>query len=128
MANIVGIQDLVDGPRNLHVKIDIEGDGSGDDTVPVAEAALKNCGEFRLDRIWGRLEGFSAHLDWAGDTTVPFLQIPDDDEIRMDWFRQGGITNPKVAGYTGDVNLVTVGLGAGEVGTITLEFVKKRIP
>ena len=83
MANIIGIQDLVDGPRHLHVKVDIQGDGSGDDTVVIADAGLKNCGEFRLDGIWGRLEGFTAHLEWAGATPVTFLQVPNDDEIRM---------------------------------------------
>lgn len=125
MANIIGIQELVNGERNYHIKIDIEGDGSTDETVPIAEVAYLECGEVRLDKIWANLGAFTAHLDWAGATNVPFLQIPASMEIQHDWTCQGGLTNPKVANYTGDVNLVTVGLGAGEKGTIALHFVKK---
>lgn len=128
MANIIGIQELVNGPRNYHVKIDIEGDGSGDETAPVAEVDYLECGSVRLDRIFASLGAFSAHLDWDGATKVPFVQIPASNPIDVDWSYQGGLTNPKMANYTGNVNLVTVGLGAGEKGTITLEFVKKDLP
>ena len=129
MANIIGIQELVNGPRNYFIKVDIEGDGSGEeDEFPLVEVSLLGCNEVRLDRVWARFEGFSGHLEWDGTTKVPFLQIPDDDDVTMDWSRQGGLTNPKMANYTGDVNLVTSGLGAGEVGTMTLHFIKKDIP
>ena len=128
MANLIGIQDQVDGMRNLVVRVDIKGDGStANESVSVAETALKNCGEFRLDRITGRLEGFTANLEWEGPTPVEFLQIPDDDQIDWNYQSVGGLINPKVANYTGDVKLNIIGLAAGEVGSLLLHFIKKRI-
>lgn len=128
MANIIGIHEIVNGPRNLVLNIDIEGDGSADETIPIAEADLHNCGTFRLDQVWAHLAGFEAYLEWDGPSKVKFLHIPQDMEIDQCFRRQGGITNPKMANYTGDVNLVTDGLGAGETGSIFLHFVKKEVP
>ena len=128
MANLVGIQDQVDGPRHLVVRVDITGDGSSaTESVTVAETALKNCEEFRLDRITGRLAGFSGNLEWEGTTPVEFLQIPDGADMERNFTSVSGETNPKVAGYTGDVKLNLAGLAAGEKGSLLLHFVKKRI-
>ena len=128
MANLVGIQDQVDGERNLVVRIDIEGDGSSaTESITVAETALKNCTEFRLDRVTGRLEGFVASLEWEGTSPVTFLRIPDDDQIDWNYRSVGGLVNPKIAGYTGDVKLNIAGLAVGGVGSLLLHFIKKRI-
>ena len=126
MANIIGIQEIVNGPRNYVIKVDIEGDGAGDEEgLPLAEVGYLECGTVRLDRIWASLTGFTASLSWDGPTEIPFLQIPSGVEINKAW--EGGLPNPKVANYTGNVNLTTDGLGASEKGTMTLHFTKKDI-
>ena len=128
MANIIGIQEINNGPRHYFIRVDIEGDGSGDETqFQLVDTSIINCDNVRLDKVWASLVGFSAHLEWDGATKIPFLQIPDGDPIDPKWCPEGGIPNPKMANYTGDVNLVTSGLGAGEVGTMTLHFIKKGV-
>ena len=127
MANIITMREY-DGERNLVVEIDIQGDGSTpNESVVVAETALRGCDEFRLDEITARFGPFTAHLEWDGTTKVTFLHIPENELFWQSWRNTGGKTNPKVANYTGDVNLVFDDLGPGEVGSMTLHFVKKRI-
>jgi hypothetical protein len=126
MANIIGIQEIVNGPRNYVVKIDIEGDGAGDETdFELIQADYLECDNVRLDKFWSSLVGFSASLIWDGPTPVPFLQIPAGFDISQDLTDSGGWPNPKVANYTGNVSLATSGLGAGEKGTMELHFTKK---
>lgn len=126
MANIIGIQEIVNGPRNYVIKVDIEGDGAGDETdFELIQADYLECDNVRLDKVWASLVGFSASLEWDGPTRIPFLQIPAGFDISHDWSDSGGLPNPKVANYNGNVNLVTSGLGAGEKGTMILHFKKK---
>ena len=128
MANIIGVQEINNGPRHYFIRVDIEGDGSGDETqFELVDVDLINCKEVRLDKAWASFTGFFGHLEWDGATKIPFLQIPDGEPIDPSWIPEGGLPNPKVANYTGNVNFVTDGLGAGELGTMTLHFIKKGV-
>ena len=127
MANIIGVQEIVNGPRHYHIKVDIEGDGAGDEVeFPLVDVAYLDCGEVRLDYAWASLKGFDATLSWDGPTEIPFLQLQSGVEINQS--DCCGMPNPKMANYTGNVNLTTSGLGASEKGTMILHFVKKDIP
>lgn len=65
MANIIETQTLVDGSRNLVVKVHIDGDGSGNEsytTLIDASAYSPAFLEFKLTKIQSNLVGFTAEL------------------------------------------------------------------
>ena len=129
MANLAAIQELVNGPRNLVLKLDIEGDGSGEIVNgALVEVGALNCTEVRLDRVQGTVDGFDINLTWDGTTTAPLFNIPGskDSRISEDWTKTGGLINPKVANYTGDVSMNTTGLESGEKASLQFHFVKKH--
>ena len=128
MPNIAAIQELNNGPRHLVLKLDIEGDGVSEIDEPLVQVLNYDVGEVRLDAIQGNMDTFSLDLVWGGPTEAPLFTIPGDLDLDYDWSSHGGLTNPKVAGYSGDVNMRTRGLGNGETASLTLHFFKKRIP
>jgi len=127
MPNIAAIQELNNGPRHLVLKLDIEGDGVGEIDEPLVEVGAFACEEVRLDAIQGNMDTFSLDLIWDGPTEAPLFTIPGDLDLNYNWRHHGGLVNPKVAGYSGDVTMRTRGLGNGETASLTLHFFKKRI-
>ena len=128
MANIVAIQELVNGPRNLVLKLDIEGDGSNEIDEKLVEVGAYDCTEVRLDGIRGHVDGFDLNLVWDGTTRAPLFKIPNSlhSYIDLNWANIGGLINPKVANYTGDVAITSNGLESGEVASLEFHFVKKH--
>ena len=130
MANTIATQTIVDGSKCLVVKIDILGDGSGEETDTVLIDASSFTPAFtnnRLCGIYGALNGFTARLFWDADTNVPMLTLPDYDfeltcEQSLKW---GGIPNNAGTGKTGDILITTNGLGNGDSGTIIFSLRKK---
>jgi len=126
MANIVAIQELVNGPRNYVIKLDIEGDGSSDIDEPLVEVGSLNCTEVRLDAITGHVDGFDLNLEWDGTTKAPLFAIPNSLTSPLNYKWADGLINPKVANYTGDVRMTSSGLEAGEKASLQFHFVKKH--
>ena len=132
MANLVAIQELENGPRNLRLKVDIEGDGSSEFTNELlVEVGAFNCTEVRLDSIQGNLDGFYIRLEWDGTTKAPLFVIPNalHSYIDLDWahgHKTVGLINPKVANYTGDVVMTSIGLESGETASLVFHFIKKQ--
>jgi len=137
MTNLFAIQEQVDGPRNLVLKVDISGDGTSELDELLVEVGAFGCGEVRLDAIQGNIiadpgenpadDSFVIDLIWDGPTQAPLFTIPPSLDINYDWSKTGGLINPKVANYTGDVRLVTRGLGNNESASLQFHFVKKRL-
>lgn len=130
MANTITKQTIIDGSKNLVVKIHISGDGSGEETDTVLIDASSYSPAFidaNLIGVHGALSGFSANLQWDATANVPLINLPDYeynlDGKQIGWF--GGIPNDSGAGKTGDILITTSGLGAGDIGTIILELKKK---
>jgi hypothetical protein len=126
---IITKQTILDGSKNLVVKIHIEGDVGGDETDTVLIDASSYSPIFDGGRVMGihsALVGFTAHLDWDATTNIPLLDIPDYEYNlngeQIGWF--GGIPNNAGAGKTGDILISTTGLGAGDHGMIILELAK----
>lgn len=124
MANTVSLQEIVNGPRNYVLKVNIQGDGSGEETATVvADASLLGVDTLCIKRIQSSLEGFQTTLNWGGATQVPIVELPDDVS-EFDGRQFGGFKNNKTANYDGDITITTVGLGAADEGTILLECTK----
>ena len=126
MVNTVTKQTLVDGERNLVVKVQISGDGSGEETdtnlVNISEYSLPNA-TCKIKRIKATLVGFSMQLIWDADADVKAADVPSG-ENDMDYASWGGLINNAGVGVTGDILFTTLGLGSGDEGSIILEMVK----
>lgn len=128
MVNTITKQTLVDGERNLVVKVQISGDGSGEETATnlIDVSTFANApSEVKIRRIKGDLVGFSAQLVWDADTDVKIVDLNSTGEIDLDYTRFGGLINDAGSGKTGDIMLTTSGLGSGDEGTLTLEMQKR---
>ncbi len=128
MANTVDIQTIVDGKKNLVIKIYMASDGAaGDitDQVIVDFSALSNDpNNLRLLTLQSSLTGFVIDLQWDADVDANLFHVPAG-HIEHDFRTFGGIPNPQATGNTGDVLLNTTGFAAsGDNGTITLTFAK----
>ena len=98
--------------------------GTGD-TLLIDMSAYSNSPTLlRLDHLQAALTGFSVELLWDATTDVHAVNVPDFD-VEQEYSEYGGINNNAGVGVTGDVNFTTVGLGAGDTGTMVLSFVKK---
>ena len=128
MANTISTTTIINGSRVLLVSVNIDGDGSGEetDTVIVDFSALAPEAEkLGLKKAYANLAGFSAKLEWDA-TTDAFLTNFSIGESGLDFSNIGGpLIDRSGTGRTGDVLVTTLGLGAGEAGKIILEFVKK---
>lgn len=125
MANTIQTQVLNNGPRNLALKIHIDGDGSGDEAATqLIDASVYHTGDIVLVGMESQCVGFSAELMWDATTDVHCMQIPDYD-VDLDLRDIGGIRNNAGAGKTSDVNITTTGLGLGDSGHIILHFRKE---
>lgn len=55
---------------------------------------------------------------WDATTDVPAFVA--SGPFSHDWSMEGGLTDPKATGYTGDLRFTTVGMASGDVYDITL--------
>ena len=127
MANVVDTQTLLDGPRNVVVKVVLQGEAAGSDesgTSIVDVSALSGSPTYlSLLECQYDLTGFSAQLLWDATTDDELLSLSGASEL--DFRRIGGIVDPQSTGSTGDVLITTVGMTvAADMGSIILTFRK----
>jgi hypothetical protein len=133
MANTITVNTQLDGGRKLLLRIDIAGDGTGEETntVLVDASALNETfdglavTDFRIDEYIANFIGFSATLNWDATANVQALAIPEGDSGFDFMARNHPIINRAGAGKTGDLLITTVGLGAGDTGTLLLNCSKR---
>jgi len=125
MANIVQIQTIVDGSTNTIIKVDIIGDGSGDEAKTVifdASTYVNNTPQKKLWKMEYQLNGFSGFLEWDATVDKPLITMDEGLHEEVDWSLWfGGYLNNYFAGITGDILLTTSGLGAGDRGYMILQ-------
>lgn len=126
MANTVTITTILDGVRNLIKKIDIVGDGSGEETdTNIVDVSAHGCTAVSILKEYHQLNGFSARLEWDATTdTVAFATIEGEGGIDFNQL-SGPVNNNSGTGKTGDIFLTTVGLGSGDSGSLVLVMRKK---
>lgn len=127
MANTVAIQELINGERHLVLKLDIEGDGSGEFDETLVDVGEWGGTEVSLGWVKGNISGFTLNLQWDGTTVVPLHKLEPNNYIDFNWERTQRLFNPKMPGYTGNVRMTSTGLEQGEQGSLTFGFFKKRI-
>jgi len=127
MANVVAIQVLNNGPRNLVLKLDVIGGGDGELDENLVEVGAYGCGRVRLDSIQGSMGAIALDLYWDGPTQAKLFTVPGSLDLNFDWSKTGGLQNPKVANYTGDVRMLSRGLDQGASASLQFHFVKQDL-
>lgn len=128
MPDAVATQTLIDGDRNLVLKLTNVSDGTGEAAVPkVAIASYPGVTDFVIERIHYATQGMAVRLLWDATTDVLAWTIPESDSGTFDFTGFGGIKNDAGAGKTGSLLLTTVGHASGDTYSLILELKKKGI-
>lgn len=124
MSNTITKTTLVNGQRNLIQLINIEGDGSGEETntVLVDRSAFTPVGtEIVVEKIEGLVVGATIDLIFDASTDLVFARLPDGDWFSHRWDKFGGVSSNRAGtGANGDILFTTSGLGNGDVATFIL--------
>ena len=129
MAVTFAAQTLLDGPRNVVVKLQLVGDGTDVTALLVINASdysnpTPGVGaSLKVMKVEWQLDNFIATLGWDASANVEFLTL--EGEGHRDFTSIGGLINNAGSGITGDIDMTTVGNASGEDGTILL-YMKKR--
>lgn len=135
MANVVTTQILMDGPRNLVVKltgvIDTADVGATSLVTLANLSAVDGAGSpptrLIVDKISYNVESpLAVHLAWDATTDVTFASLVNSgDDLEFKSF--GGLYNTEAAGVTGAIMYSTQGWSAGAVLSfnVILEMRKK---
>ena len=134
MANSVVSQTLLDGPRNLVVKLTGILDTS--DVTATALVTLSNLSSLDLsgtaptrliiDKVSYNVESpLAVTLAWDATTDVPILVLANSGE-EMCFKEFGGLYNTEASGVTGNIMYSTSGYTSGTLSfTVILECRKK---
>lgn len=132
MVNTVTKTTLQDGHRTTIVKINIVGDGSGEETEKViflVSDYVDTSAKKKLVNITYALSGFNARLLWvdAASPFEPLISLESEKANQLCFEDQyGGLSNTQVTGATGSIAMTTLGLGAGDHGYIILTVQSKN--
>lgn len=130
MANTIDIQTIQDGDRITIIKVDIIGDGSGEETKTLifdASTYLNTTTRKKLWQIEYEQTGFSSVLEWDATVDAQLITLEEGHHEEGHWKWMGGYSNTYFAGHTGDILLTTTGLGAGDRGYIILYIKHKAL-
>lgn len=124
MADAVSSQILIDGPRQVVVKLTNLSDGTGESAVlKVDVSALTGAPTaVKIRRVHYSVTGMVATLLWDATTDVRILDLSGYGTLDFDSF--GGLTNNGGTGVTGDILLTTTGHSSGDSYSIILEMAK----
>ena len=124
MADAVTTQTLVDGPKNLVVKLTNLSDGTGEAAVLKIDVSTYagTPSRVRIKKIHYSVAGMVATLLWDATTDVRIVDLQGDGW--MDCSAFGGLWNNAGAGITGDIMLTTAGHTLNDSYSIILEMIK----
>ena len=136
MADAVTSQTIVDGGKNLVVKITNISDGTGESEVAKVDvSALENdpitgkaCSRITLQRLWFSNIGMGFKLHWNADTNVFIAQAPKDWTDTWDFTDSSialpGIPNNAGTGVNGDLLLTTNDHSNGDTYSVVIWALK----
>jgi hypothetical protein len=136
MADTIGIRNILNLPRRLVVRADIQSDGTGStDGILVDKSTYTGLNgaeptKFVIERIDYVLDGMQVILefDHTTDDLIMSLGGNTDNAGTIDFTQDGrypGFTDPASAGATGDIVGTTVGHTAGDKASFVFYLRKK---
>jgi hypothetical protein len=129
MADTVDVKVIQDGKRYYVVHLQNYSDGTGESGVTKVDISTLTassglpCSYTRIDNIVGNVWGGTARLYWDHTTDDEIATI--QGTVNLDWSWEGGNTDPKTTGGTGDILLTTGGFVSGSGYDLTIRLVKK---
>ena len=136
MADAVTSQTIVDGGKNLVMKITNISDGTGESEVAKVDVSAlesdpmtgKACSRITLQRIWFSNIGMGFKLHWNADTNVFIAQAPKDWTDTWDFTDSSialpGISNNAGTGVNGDLLLTTNDHSNGDTYSVVIWALK----
>lgn len=126
MADAVSTQILVDGRRDVVIKLTNVSDGTGESAVAKVDvSALSGApAGVKIMKVHASTIGMGFRLLWDATTDAEILSFPADFAECLDFTGFGGIQNNAGTGVTGDIMLTTVGHTAGDSYSVILELRK----
>lgn len=122
MADAVSSQTLVNGERNLVVKLTNTSDGTGESAVTKVDVSAFGATGVKINKIHYSVAGMVARLLWDATADVTIVDLQGDGCLDASSF--GGLANNAAAGKSGDILLTTAGHSSGDSYTIILEMQK----
>lgn len=124
MADSVATQTILDGARNLVLKLTNLSDGTGEQKVRKVDVSAIGCDAVKVTKIGYDTDG-PVTLYWEADVDLPIVSLSPGQGV-LDYKGFGGLTNNAGTGKTGDVLLSTL-LGIDSVivassGTYSASF------
>ena len=125
MANTITVTPMINGSKLGSYRVDIVGDGSGDETGFVLLDPANMTGKpakFKVRAVQWDDVGFDAFFYWQASANVLAWSLPKGVSGGLRFADTGAhLTNNAGAGVTGRLLLVTSGLVAGGRGSIYIE-------
>jgi hypothetical protein len=129
MANSTTTQILLDGERNLVVKVVGILDTANDAQNPLVDvsALVPAALRVRIDKITYSISSqLAVNLFWEATTDVPIVSLSGFGHMKAK--PSAGMTNNGGAGVTGDISLTTTGWTSGvQTYTLLIEMVKTPV-
>lgn len=126
MADAVGSQVILDGPRHTIMKFTNVSDGTGESAVlKVDVSSLTGApASVSIDRIHFSTAGMSVRIAWDATADVDAFVLGPDQVGSLCFVGFGGIHNNAGAGVTGDIVFTTIGAASGDSYSTVLELRK----
>lgn len=124
MVDAVTSQTIIDGSKNVVMKLTNVSDGTGESAVTKVDVSGLNGAPTRvkINKVHYSVAGMVATLLWDADTDVRVMDLQGDGCFDASMF--GGLINNAGTGVTGDIKLTTTGHTSGDSYTIILEMEK----
>ena len=133
MADAVTSQTIQDGERIAVMKFTNVSDGTGESAVKKVDvSALSSnsagvtCSSVDIARVWWATVGMSVKIDFDATANVLAINLPSDstgDEYYDDFTAIPN--NAAAGGFTGDLDVTTLGHSSGDTYMIVLKLVKQ---
>jgi hypothetical protein len=123
MSNAVTTQILVDGPRNMVVKVTGILDTSDLSSTAVVDPTTGDfpCSKLSIEKITYAIEdALAVNIYW--DATTPVLIETLTGRSKTGGWHFGGLVNNGGSGRTGKINISTQGWASGDVLSFSLIF------
>ena len=124
MATTPTVKVIQNGSRVLVLEVEYVYVDAEVAAAVVVDVSAYSCTRVAIRCVKSSLAGHVGRLEWDATANTLALALPDGD-FEFCATRNGPILNNAGTGITGDLVLTTLGLAAGEAGTIRLELVKK---
>lgn len=125
MADAVTSQVLVDGERNVVMKLTNISDGTGEAAVLKVDVStlVGAPASVKITRIDYDISGMAVNVLWDATTDVTTC-ILSTGQASLDFTKMGGLINNAGAGVTGDILFSTIGHTASDTYSIVLHMKK----